>query len=441
MAPCLPKPMTEDATHTRSPLARLRGLLPRNVWVLGMVSFLTDTSSEMMMWTLPFFIGLLGGGPVWVGVIEGVRESLASLVKLAGGWFSDRVGRHKTLVALGYGISTVVKPLLALAAAPWHALGLLGLERLGKGVRTAPRDVLIAGVVEDANRGKAFSFHRMMDHAGAVLGLLLGTVLVAVLFRVMRDRPGHAPIDVFRMLYLIAAVPAAAAVLCVTLYVRDMGGAAKRARIGFRAAYGPRFRWFMAALLIFALGNSSDMFLIIRAGSVLGYDVVLDRAEGAAMAADWAFPLQLPVMVLVLSLAKMLFSLPGGILADRIGRVRTLALGWGIYAAVYCAFGFVSQAWQVWGLFVAYGAFYGLTEGVEKAVVADLVRPEVRGGAYGLYAFADGIARFPASLILGILYQAFGPAAAFTFGGACAAVGALLLLPVLHPRRASLPDP
>jgi MFS family permease len=256
-----------------------------------------------------------------------------------------------------------------------------------------------------------------------------------VLFRVMRDRPGRAPLDVFRLLYLIAAVPAAAAVLYVMTSVRDLRGAAKPVRIGFRAAYGPRFRWFMGALLVFALGNSSDMFLIIRAGSVLGYAVVFNKVEGAAPAANWAFPVQLPVMVLVLSVAKMVFTLPGGILADRIGRVRTLALGWGVYAAVYCAFGFVTQAWQVWGLFVAYGAFYGLTEGVEKAVVADLVRPEVRGAAYGLYAFADGIARFPASLILGILYQAFGPAAAFTFGGACAALGAVLLLPVLRPRR------
>ena len=418
---------------------QVRASLPRNVLVLGIASFLTDASSEMMMWTVPFFIALLGGGAVWIGLVEGLRESLASLLKLASGWVSDKVGRRKPLVALGYAISTVVKPVLALAAVPWHVLGLLGLERVGKGVRTAPRDALIAGVVDGKNRGKAFSFHRMMDHAGAVVGLLVGTLLVAVLFDYLGSRPASAgwePADVFRFMYVLAAAPAALAVGAILLFVREQPNESKR-RVAFnlRAGYERKFWWFLGALLVFALGNSSDMFLLIRAGEVLDYPLVLTEVERAEMAAAWHFPWQLPLMFLVLSVAKMAFSLPGGFVADKIGRARTLAIGWAIYAAVYILFGFATDAWQTWTLFAAYGLFYGFTEGVEKAVVADFVRPEVRGSAYGLYAFADGIAKLPASLLLGVLYQQFGPAVAFGVGGGCAAAACLMLLGLLGARR------
>ncbi len=415
---------------------QMKASLPRNVVVLGIVSFLTDASSEMIMWTVPFYIALLGGGAVWVGIVEGLRESLSSLLKLASGWFSDRVGRRKTLVAVGYGVSTVAKPILALAAAPWHVLGLLGIERTGKGVRTAPRDALIAGAVSEENRGKAFSFHRMMDHGGAVLGLLVGTVLVAYLFEHFKAAGDKEPIDVFRFMYLVAAIPAALAVVVVVASVRERAGEGKQGvALDLKAGYDRRFWCFLAALLVFALGNSSDMFLLVRAGEILGYKVVLSEAERARMAAGWSFPWQLPLMFLVLSLAKMIFSLPGGIVADRIGRAKTLAIGWAIYAAVYVLFGFATDAWQAWTLFVAYGLFYGFTEGVEKAVVADLVRPEVRGAAYGLYAFADGITKLPASLLLGLLYQYFGPAVAFGVGGACAGLACVMLVVLLGGGR------
>lgn len=409
--------------------AQLKASLPRNVLVLGIVSFLTDASSDMMMWTVPFFIALLGGGPVWIGVVEGLRESLSSLLKLVSGWLSDRIGRRKGLVALGYGISTVVKPVLALAAAPWHVLGLLGIERVGKGVRTAPRDALIAGVVDEKVRGKAFSFHRMMDHGGAVVGLVAGTILVALLFPYFESLGDKEPADVFRFMYVLAAVPAGLAVLAVLVFVREKAVPKEdRISLGLRAGYDRRFWLFLGALLVFALGNSSDMFLILRAGQVLDYQVAFTGEQRAAMAGSWEFPWELPLMFLVLSLAKMVFSLPGGIVADKIGRARALAIGWAVYAAVYVAFGLATDAWQVWGLFVAYGLFYGFTEGVEKAVVADFVRPEVRGSAYGLYAFADGIAKFPASLLLGVLYQQFGAAVAFGFGGACAGLACLMLV-------------
>ena len=433
--------MTDDRDAAAGPgfWAQIKASLPRNVLVLGIVSFLTDASSEMMMWTVPFFIALLGGGAVWIGLVEGLRESLSSLLKLASGWFSDKIGRRKPLVALGYGISTVIKPALALAAAPWHVLGLLGFERVGKGVRTAPRDALIAGVVEGKHRGKAFSFHRMMDHAGAVVGLLAGTLLVAVLFDTLSAKPesaGYEPADVFRFMYVLAAAPAALAVGAILIFVREQPGEAKKGvALDFRAGYDRKFWVFLGALVVFALGNSSDMFLLIRAGEILDYKVVLTEAERAEMAAAWDFPWQLPLMFLVLSLAKMAFSLPGGFVADRIGRAKTLAVGWGVYAAVYILFGFATDAWQAWALFVAYGMFYGFTEGVEKAVVADFVRPGVRGSAYGLYAFADGIAKFPASLLFGVLYQQFGAAVAFAVGGGCAGLASLMLLGLLAASR------
>jgi MFS family permease len=419
---------------------QIKASLPRNVLVLGIVSFLTDASSEMMMWTVPFYIALLGGGAVWVGVVEGLRESLSSILKMLSGWVSDRIGRRKALVALGYGISTVVKPLLALAATPLHVAGLLGLERVGKGVRAAPRDALIAGVVTAQNRGKAFSFHRMMDHGGAVVGLLAGTLLVAYLFDKFKALGGHEPIDVFRFMYVLAAVPAALAVVAILVLVREKtADSGKGVRLDFRAGYDRRFWLFLGTLLVFALGNSSDMFLLVRAGEVLGYQVVLSEGERAAMATQWSFPWQLPLMFLVLSLAKMLFSLPGGIVADRIGRAKTLALGWGVYAVVYVLFGFATEAWEVWGLFIAYGLFYGFTEGVEKAVVADFVRPQVRGAAFGLYAFADGIAKLPASILFGLLYQHFnavepglGAKVAFGVGGACAGAACVLLVVLMR---------
>ena len=412
---------------------QMKAALPRNVVALGVVSFLTDASTEMVIWTVPFFIALLGGTFVWVGLVEGLRESTASLVTVVSGWVSDRIRNRKLLVGLGYGLSTLVKPVLALAAAPWHVLGLLAVERVGKGIRGAPRDALVAGAVEPGHLGKAFSFHRMMDHAGASVGQIAGVALVLLLFpyfhRLADAGAAVAPADVFRWMYVISAVPAALAVLAILFFVRETAAEVKKkVQLDFRAGYDRRFWWLLVALLVFALGNSSDMFLMLRAGEILHYPVRFAAHEHAAMAAEWNFPWELPVMFLVLSVAKMVFTLPGGFVADRLGRARTLALGWAIYAAVYVAFGFATEGWEAWLLFVAYGLFYGFTEGVQKAVVADFVKPEVRGAAYGLAYFCDGIAKFPASLLLGIIYQAAGPAWAFGLGGACAAAACVLLV-------------
>ena len=413
--------------------SQIRASLPRNVLVLGLVSFLTDASSDMIIWTVPFYVTLLGGTIAWVGVIEGLRETIASLVTVGSGWLSDRLPRRKLLVAMGYGLSTLVKPILALATTPLHVMGLLGLERVGKGIRGSPRDALVAGAVDASNLGKAFSFHRLMDHAGASVGQLAGVVLVVLLFpyfKGLAEAGGDwVPADVFRAMYIIAAVPAALAVVAILVLVRETAADIKRkVQLDFHAGYDRRYWGLLGAMLLFALGNSSDLFLMLRAGEILGYKVRFTPDEHAAIAAQWNFPWELPVLFFILNVSKMVFTLPGGFIADKFGRARTLALGWAIYAGVYFAFGFATEHWEAWALFVAYGLFYGFTEGVQKAVVADFVRPEVRGAAYGMAYFCDGIAKLPASFLLGVLYQTYGPAVAFGFGGACAAAACVVLL-------------
>ena len=427
-------------------MAQFKASLPRNVIVLGIVSFLTDASTDMIYWTVPFFIALLGGGFVWVGIIEGLRDGITSFVTIGSGFLSDRIGKRKALVGLGYGLSTLVKPVLALAALPWQVAGLLGLERVGKGVRGAPRDALVAGSVSAEHYGKAFSFHRMMDHAGAALGQIVGVLLVIFLFPYFHElaKAGSRWVtdakDVFRAMYLISAVPAALAVLAIVLFVREKAAPIrKKVEINFRAAYDRRFWLLLVVLLVFTLGNSSDMFLLLRAGQLLGYPLDFGPQEHEAMARQWNFPWQLPAMFFVLSMAKMLFTLPGGFIADRIGRAKTLAIGWAVYGGVYLAFAFATEAWHAWVLFVAYGLFYGFTEGVQKAVIADFVRPEVRGAAYGMTYFCEGIAKLVASPLFGLLYFLFatpehpesGARVAFGFGAACAGLACVLLIVLL----------
>jgi len=429
---------------------QLKASVPRNVLVLGVVSFLTDASTDLMSWATPFYIALLGGGLVWVGVVEGIRDGVTSFVTIGSGFLSDRIGRRKLLVILGYGLSTLAKPLLALVAAPWQVASVLGAERIGKGVRGAPRDALVAGAVTADNLGKAFSFHRLMDHAGAALGQIMGVVLVILLFPYFHrladagSRFVTDASDVFRFMYILSVIPAALAVLAIILWVRETAAPMKKkVQLDFHASYDRRFWWLLVAILIFTLGNSSDMFLLLRAGEVLGYPIHLEAAEHAEAARQWSFPWQLPALFFVLSLAKMLFTLPGGFLADRLGRARTLIVGWAIYAAVYFVFGFATEAWEMWSIFIFYGLFYGFTEGVQKAVVADFVRPHVRGAAYSMAYFCEGIAKTAASPLFGFLYALFlvrygsqrGAELAFAFGGLCAAVACVVLAVALRMNR------
>jgi len=381
------------------------GLSP-NVVALGLVSLFTDVSSEMIYPLLPLFLtSVLGAGQTYVGLVEGVAESAASLTKLWSGWLSDRLGRRKGLVVAGYTLSTLSRPLVAFALVPWHVLAVRFTDRLGKGLRTSPRDALIAASTDRAVMGRAYGFHRSMDHLGAIAGPLLAFGLLALLG------------DRLRAIFLLAAIPGILSVLILILRVSEVQAdpvepSAEPRRV---ARFDRRLKLFLLIVTLFTLGNSSDAFLLLRA-----------QETGIVMA-------HLPLLWMLLHIVKAASGMPGGILSDLRGRRGSIIAGWLVYALAYLGFGAATQPWQIWGLFGFYGLYFGLTEGVERALIADLVPAERRASAFGLYHFCIGVAALPSSLLMGFLYQHFGAGPAFTFGAALAALSALLLLTLFRP--------
>jgi MFS family permease len=380
--------------------------LHRNVKTLGLVSLFTDASSEMIYPLLPAFLtGPLRAGPALLGVIEGLAEALAALVKVASGRLSDRLPRRKPLVLVGYGLSSLARPLVALATAPFHVLAVRLADRLGKGVRGAPRDALLAEVTPTDQRGRAFGFHRAMDHAGAMAGPLLASGVL--LFT-----------DDLRLVFAAAAVPAALAVATLVFGVREETRARAPAPSVVDATpagpLGRGFRRYLVVLAVFTLGNSSDAFLLLRA-----------QEAGVAVAfipALWAWH----------HLVKAGGSTWGGTLSDRIGRKKAILLGWTAYGVSYAGFAFAQSPLAVVALFAMYGVFHALTEGPERALVADLAGPAARGRAFGLFHAVTGAMLLPASLLTGLLWQRFGGAVALGAGAALAggaAVGLSLLVP------------
>jgi MFS family permease len=393
--------------------------LPRNVTAIGPVSLLNDASSEIIYPLLPLFLTVgLGASAKAFGLIEGLAESMASLLKLFSGYLSDRAGKRKWFVVGGYALASFVRPFLGFASSWQQVLAIRLTDRVGKGVRTAPRDAMIADAVAIEQRGLAFGFHRAMDHAGAVIGPLLGYVLVALLV-VNSEVPTARE---FVTIFLVASVPAILAVLVAIFFMRESDvpkpQEPKPPKLTLRG-FDSNFKKFLLILALFTLSNSSDGFLILRA-----------KETGVSLAV-------IPLLWAAHHLTKVLSSLFGGDLSDRLGRKRLIVSGWVLYAAVYAGFAFVSQAVSVWILFLIYGIYFGLVEGAEKALVADLVQPEQRGTAYGLYNLAFGITVFPASLLMGMIWDWKGPATAFLFSAALGATAAALLLLFVrpHPER------
>ena len=388
--------------------------VPRNVWVLGLTSFFTDISSEMLINLLPLFLAnVLGAGTAVIGLIEGLAESAASLLKVISGWLSDRVGRRKWLTVAGYGLSTVLKPFLYWATSwPWVLSVRFG-DRVGKGLRTAPRDALIADSIEEGQRGLSFGVHRAMDTAGAFCGLLIAAGVIWA----MQASGGVLRRTTFQTVVLVSLVPAALAVFILAFGAREVPRQGEEAGVPSLALKGfsVRFRGFLLILILFTLGNSSDAFLILRA-----------QERGLSV-------LAIIGALLALNLVYTLVSGPAGMLSDRVGRRRIIVGGWLLYGVVYLGFALAGAAWQVWVLYALYGAYYGLSEGVARALVADMVIPEQRGTAYGLYNAAVGITALPASVIAGLLWRGwgpwpgFGPWAPFLFGAALALLAAALL--------------
>jgi MFS family permease len=385
--------------------------LPRNVFTISLVSLLNDASSEIIYPLLPLFLaGTLGASPRIIGLIEGGAESVSSFLKLFAGYASDREGRRKPLVVVGYGLAGFARPLLAFAQTWPQAFGIRLADRVGKGLRSAPRDAMIADATPPVQRGLAFGFHRAMDHGGAVIGPLLS---FALLFWLARD--ASAPtIAEYKTVFLCASVPALAALLVAIFFVRETHAAAAPnpaeppPRFTLRG-FDRNFYRFLVLVALFTLSNSSDAFLLLRAR---------DAGISAAL---------IPLLWAALHACKVLSSLLGGDLSDRVGRKVLIIAGWLLYAAVYAGFAFVTTAWAAWALFLVYGIYFGLCEGTEKALVADLVRAEQRGTAYGLYNLAFSSTVWPASLLMGAVWDWHGPRTAFLLSAVLGAFAAMLL--------------
>jgi MFS family permease len=389
---------------------RYRGL-PRNVFALSLVSLLNDTSSEIIYPLLPAFLFLtLGATPFAIGVIEGVAESVASILKLFSGYLSDKFGNRKLPVFFGYSLAAVMRPLLAFVTSWQQVLVVRMTDRVGKGIRGAPRDALIAQDLPPERRGLAFGFNRAADHLGAVVG----PVIAFLLLTYIAIDPTQPTALEYQRVFLFASIPVVVGLFVIVFFVHEEKRSAELADenpIKFSLSeFDGNFKRFLCVVALFTLSNSTDAFLLLR-------------AEQAGVA-----PAMLPLLWMVLHFSKVVSSVAGGNLSDRIGRKKMIIAGWIVYAAVYVGFAFVESAWQAWALFIIYGLYFGLTEGVEKALVADMVTEEKRGTAYGFYNLAYGITVLPASLLFGFLWSAVGVKTAFGVSAAISIIAAILFL-------------
>lgn len=387
--------------------------LPRNVWIMTLTSFFTDVSSEMLLNLVPLFLAnVLGVKTNVIGLIEGIAESTSSLLKVFSGWISDKLRQRKSLTVVGYTLSALSKPFFALVTSWPAALAVRFTDRVGKGIRTAPRDALIADSVDPQHRGMAFGIHRAGDTFGAAIGIGLALVVVATMQAQAITLAGST----FYTLALISMVPALIAVVILMVGAKDVPVMSEQPapRLSLRGLPA-NFRTFMGIILIFALGNSADAFIVLRA-----------QERGLNV-------LGILAMLLSFNVIYALISGPAGVLSDRIGRRRLILVGWVIYGMLYLGFAAATDGWHIWALFALYGLYYGTVEGVAKAFIADFVPNEQRGTAYGVYNAAVGLMALPASLLAGILWQGigewsgFGPSAPFV-AGAVLALTAMLLL-------------
>jgi MFS family permease len=376
-----------------------------NIFFAGLVSFFMDISSEMIYPLVPIFLAnVLGVNKSLIGLIEGIAESTASLLKVFSGWFSDRIGRRKSLMVIGYGISALSRPIIATAAFWQQVLAFRFIDRMGKGIRTAPRDAIIADSTKTTHLARAFGFHRAMDTMGAVVGPAIALFLIG-LFN-----------SDYRKVFWISIIPAVIAVLMIILFIREKHNPRisnpEKPRLSFKH-FDWRVRLFILIATIFALGNSSDVFLILRAGQV---------GIPAAM---------IPAVYLLFNLVYSISSIPAGIAADRFGRKRIILLGFVLFSILYCGFGIVNSTTGVWLLFGLYGLFMGLTEGIQKAFLVTIIPPGFKATALGVYGTCVGLAIFPASLIGGLLWDHVSPSATFYFGAITAAVAAVLFIALI----------
>jgi MFS family permease len=374
----------------------------KNVFVAGLVSFFMDVSSEMIYPLVPLFLSnVLGVNKSVIGLIEGIAESTASLLKVFSGWFSDRIGNRKWLMAMGYGISTLSRPIVALATGWHHVMGSRFMDRFGKGVRTAPRDAIIAESSEKTHLGRAFGFHRSMDTMGAVVGPAIAFFLLGIFS------------NNYRIVFWLSMIPGAIAVLLIILFITEKKKVplphAERPKLTLKH-FDWKFKFFVLIATLFAIGNSSDVFLILRAQQT-GISTVL-----------------IPVVYLLFNLVYSLSAIPAGIAADRFGKKRVILLGFVLFAILYYGFAVARDTSAIWALFAFYGLFMGLTEGIQKAFLATIIPQDFKATAFGIYNTAVGLAMFPASFIGGWLWDHVSPSATFFFGAITASLSTILFV-------------
>lgn len=405
-----PDPQTAATAQPTPVVPAVAAPLGRNVRVLGLSSLINDIAGEMVFPLIPLFlIEVLGAGKSALGAVEGIADTTASIVKLFAGGLSDRLGRRKGFVVAGYALAAAARPLTALTGAAWQVVLVRSGDRFGKGIRSAPRDALVADSTDPRSRGRAFGFTRAMDHLGAAIGPLLA-------FGFLWAWPQG-----LRTLFLLTALPGLAVVLLVIFGLREPK-AETRAGKEFSFTLKPfdrDFRLFLVALVVFTLGNSSDAFLLVRVHE-LGVAKEL-----------------LPLVWCVFHIVKSIGSLLAGRAVDRVGPRPLIFTGWIVYAAIYLAFSLATTALAGWIFFLVYGAFHALTEPAERTLVANLVGPERTGLAYGWFNFAIGIAALPASLMFGVIYDRFGGPAAFSTSAALALTAVALLTGVRGQRSVS----
>ena len=393
----------------------MRKRIPRNVWILSITSFLTDVSSEMLFNLLPLFlVNVLGMRTAMVGLIEGLAETTASLIKFGSGALSDYLDNRKNLAVIGYGLSALAKPLLYFANSWIWVLGVRFTDRVGKGIRSAPRDALLAASTPEDRRGLAFGLHRAADTAGAFTGLLIAALVVWA----MQASAESLTRTTFQRVTLFSIIPAVLGVIVLAFGAREViSDRASKTKRQFKfTGLDRRFWSFLVVVLIFTLGNSADAFIILRA-----------QERGLNV-------LQILGMLLTFNAVYTLIASPAGALSDRIGRRAVLISGWLVYGLIYLGFAAANTGAQIWLFYGIYGLYYALTEGASRAFVADLVPQEQRGTAYGYFNAGIGLAALPASLIAGILWQGLGswaglgPAAPFYFGAALAILSVILFV-------------
>lgn len=397
--------MPESAQPIK-PVRKIFNLHP-NVFFLGLTSLLNDFSSEMIFTLLPLFLtNILGASTVVVGLIGGLSGSADSLFRVASGWYSDKIGSRKGLAVSGYALSAVVKPFMLIATSWGAVTGIRFIDRVGKGIRNAPRDALLADSVDEKERGKGFGIQRTGDTAGAFLGLAVAALIIYL----VQGDAATLQKSTYHWMILVGIIPGMIGTLVILFLVKEARKAKKEAsksNAGKAGGFSTRFKIYLVILGLFTLGNTSDFFVILRAQN-LGDSIIL-----------------IALILVMFNLIYAVVSTPAGIISDKLGRRRLIIIGWMVYALVYVGFALATQSWHVWLLFAGYGLYYGLVEGVSRAFVADLVPVESRGTAYGWYNGVLSVALLPASLIAGWLWTAVSPATPFYFGAGLAFVAAI----------------